>query len=53
MIQPGTKVRPPCEICGEGALVFMFDAYYCGWCVAKMDRLSKEKQRKEMEEMLK
>ena len=48
------KDRPKCAIqsCDKPALLRMFDNYYCGNCVAKMDRLSKVKQRNDMEEML-
>ena len=52
MIAPGTKVRPPCEICRNPALVFMNDAFYCGGCVAKIDKKEKQRRREEMKEML-
>ena len=49
------KEKPICAIsnCNNSALVVMNDTYYCGDCVVKMDRINKERARKEMEEMLK
>ncbi len=46
------KKRPPCEICGEPSLVFMFDKFYCGLCTAKWDKKNKENQVKAMKESL-
>ena len=46
------KERPPCEYCGKPALMMVFDGYYCGECVAKMDKINKEKQRTQMKELL-
>lgn len=47
------KERPPCEICGKPALVFMFDKYFCGNCVAKWDKKQKERMFNTMKEELK
>lgn len=46
------KERPSCELCSGPALVYMYDRYYCGACVMKLDQKNKEKMRKEMEDML-
>ena len=47
------KERPPCLICGKPSLVFMFDNYFCGECVAQWDRKNKENSVKQIKESLK
>lgn len=48
------KERPPCCIksCNNLALVFMYNNFYCGPCVAEMDRKNNERMQKEMEDLL-
>ncbi len=42
------KVRPCCVLCAKPALVLMLDRYFCGDCVAEIDRKNKEKMFEEI-----
>ena len=47
------KEKPKCYICGEPALMVIYDSYFCGKCVAEYYKKEKGDAVNRMKEVLK